>query len=196
MRIYRHALESIFGMLEVGDLAQVLAVSHSWLAAVRSMKPLSATIGEKRRYFMWPRIALLVASPLLRHLAVVEIRHAHGRGLAPVRNASLALLAQHAPHLQSLRYDLSLTSNEPLILPPKLTSLNLQLNGGYSDAEINGLLMSLAALPSLSRLCHRLAAFKHTSSVELSLLGASRSLSDLTLLSSKGDALKETRSTE
>ena len=36
MRIYRDALESIFGLLSLGDLAHILAVSRSWSAAVRS----------------------------------------------------------------------------------------------------------------------------------------------------------------
>ena len=44
MRIYRHALESILGMLKQGDLVQILAVSRSWAAAVRSLAPINALI--------------------------------------------------------------------------------------------------------------------------------------------------------
>ena len=43
MRLYSHALESIFALLELGDLAQLLAVSREWSAAVRSMKPIHAS---------------------------------------------------------------------------------------------------------------------------------------------------------
>ena len=114
MRLYRHALETIFGMLELGDLVPVLAVSRSWSAAVRSMAPINAvcerdewgTLRQRNAFRMLPPIASIVASPLLRHLAAIHISHTitHVVGsFTPMTNESLGLLAQHAQHLTSLR---------------------------------------------------------------------------------------------
>ena len=43
-RLYRHALESIFGFLSLADLSRVLAVSRSWSAAVSSMCSIDVTL--------------------------------------------------------------------------------------------------------------------------------------------------------
>ena len=51
MRIYRHALESIFAMLELSDLSRILAVSRAWSAAVRSMAPILASVERNYRSF-------------------------------------------------------------------------------------------------------------------------------------------------
>ena len=40
-RLYRHALESVFGFLTLEDLSRVLAVKRGWSAAVRSTKSLA-----------------------------------------------------------------------------------------------------------------------------------------------------------
>ena len=48
----------------------------------------------------WPPIATIVGSPLLRHLSAIHITNACRR--TPRNNASLSLLAQHAPNLTSL----------------------------------------------------------------------------------------------
>ena len=94
-------------------------------------------------------------------------------------------LAHHAPKLQSLWCELTLTSNEPLILPPKLQSLQLQLYCWDTDA-INSVLTTLTALSSLSRLHLKCAALKHHNSVQVSILAACRALSDLTIESYPG----------
>ena len=127
-----------------------------------------------------PPIASIVASPLLRHLAAVQIWQSGGSG-TPLGNASLAILAQHAPHLTSLWCRLNLTPTEPLVLPAKLQSLELQLFDQYSDASINSLLATLAALPSLARLRLELSALAKETSVELRILAACPTLTDLTL---------------
>ena len=187
MRIYRHALESIFAMLQLCDLSHVLAVSCSWSAAVRSMAPISAAIlgeecrlGPQRGAFRpLPPFAGLVASPLLRHLAAAQIDDFSF--WSPPESASLDLLAQHAPNLTSLGCKLSLALAEPLSLPAKLQTLNLKLGREYTATSINGILTTLAALPLLSRIHLGLAALSGKSSVDLSLLAACPSLSDLTL---------------
>ena len=198
MRIYRHALEAILGMLTLGDLSQILAVSREWVAAVSSMKPINAVMErsewgsdrERDAFCPLPPIASMVGSPLLRHLAAIQFsRHAIlCVSLTPLDNVSLGLLAQHAPSLTSLWCTLTLTSNEPLIFPAKLASLELRLDGKYTDAEINSVLTTVAALPSLSRLHLGLEAFDRKSSLDLSLLAACRSLSDLKLASWSGSA--------
>lgn len=65
----------------------------------------------------------------------------------------------------------------------KLGTLALRLDGEYTDAPINGVLAALAILPSLSRLYLQLASYQNESAVDLGLLGACSSLTDLRLAS-------------
>ena len=176
-------------MLELSDLIQILAVSREWSAAVRSMKPIRASIArdnsewrsirERNACRPLPPIASIIVSPLLRHVAAIEIKH--NRVWTQLTNAPLALLAQYAPNLQSLWCTLILTPTDPLTLPAQLTSLGLSMDDAYTDAEIDGVLTALAALPSLSRLHFSLAQFGQPSEVELRILAAAPSLRDLTL---------------
>ena len=76
---------------------------------------------------------------------------------------------------------ITLMPNQPLIFPAKLTSLILQMDDAHTDASIIRVLATLAALPSLSRLGLQLSASEEKNSVKLSLLGACRSLTDLTV---------------
>ena len=177
-------------MLELADLSRALAVSRSWFAAVRSMAPIHASIerykrGSHRERKAWrplPPIVRIAGSPLLRHLGAIQICKA-GAFYTPLDNAALALVAQHAPNLQTLWCQLTLTPDAPLILPAQLRSLELQLDGESTDAVINGVLTLLAALPSLSRLGLR-SSFKGDAS--LGLLAACPSLTDLQLESRNG----------
>ena len=196
MRIYRHALEAICGMLDLQDLIQILAVCRDWAAAVRSMAPIHGTVARDEWRLIHQRNVLLlpdatfVASPLLRHVATIQISHMDGCW-TPLDNASLGLLAQLAPHLTSLRCELTLTPNESLILPSKLASAQLKLDGKHTAASINGVLTALAALPSLSHLRLCISAFvREVSDVDLSLLGACLSLSALTVENLRGSAPK------
>ena len=193
MRIYRHALESICGMLELGDLSRVLAVSRSWSAAVRSMTPTHAVISRDERasirernvFRPLPRIARIIRSPLLRHLAAIQISGLRAAETS-LTNESIDLLAQHAPNLNALWCKLSLTPNEPLTLPPKLQLLELELAGMDNDDVIDGVLTTLAALSSLSCLRLRLlslirrTAIRRTA-IQWSILAACPSLTNLTL---------------
>ena len=203
MRIYRHALEAVLGILELNDFSRAVAVSRDWSDAVRSMKPIHARIErnacgfgrERKAWRPLPPIASIVASPILRHIAAIHITH-NDASFTPLDNDSLGLLAQHAPNLQSLWCKLIPTSAEPLVWPPKLSSLTLKMGGKYSvpvihctDEVINGV---LAALPSLSSLCLELPSFADGNSVNLSILGACRSLHDLQLGTVNGYALKIT----
>ena len=195
MRLYRHALECILAMLELTDLIHILSVSRSWSAAVQSMAPIHASIQrrhwcENSAFRPLPPIESIVGSPLLRHLAAIQISQAgRDRGVSwtSLNNASIGLLAEHAPNLTSLGCELRLMPNEPLLFPARLTTLTLQLDDECTDAAINGVLTALAAHPSLSGLCLNLFSFNHENSAQLSLLAASRSLSDFTLTTLKGD---------
>ena len=56
MRLHRHALESIFGMLELTDLVQILSISRAWSASVL------AFVQEGNRVEPFPRSASFDAS--------------------------------------------------------------------------------------------------------------------------------------
>lgn len=123
MHIYRHALESIFAMLDLSDLSRVLAVSREWSAAVRSMKPIHAMLERAHSANLFarsysrplPSIADIVGSSLLRRIAMIQIKsHLNWSRLD---NASLGLLAQRAPHLTSLGCCLTWTPTDPFVLP-------------------------------------------------------------------------------
>ena len=156
------------------------------------MKPINAMIEcdsctslcPRKAFHLLPPIASLFGSPLLRHLAAIQIRHAGG--WTSLNNESLNLLSQYASNLTSLGCALTLTPSEPLVFPAKLQSLNLQLDGEYTDATINGVLGTVAALPSLSHLRLALSAFALESAIELRILAACRSLTDLHLSTSYG----------
>ena len=139
------------------------------------MRSNATNLARNVRFQPFPSIAFIAASPLLRHLAALHIKDACAF-LTPLDNASLGLLEQFAPNLQSLGCRLTLTSTRPLPLPDKLLLLHLQLDAQYTDAEINGVLTALAALPSLS--LHRLGldAVRWQSSVDFTLVAACRSL--------------------
>ena len=190
IRLYRHALESILGMLTLTDLSCALAVCRSWSAAVRSMKPIDAMVERDLRRSTrekppppLPPMARLVCSPLLRHLSAI---HINACGWTPLDNESLCLLARHASSLAALWCMLTLTPDELLILPAKLTSLQLRIRDGPTHAEINGVLSTLAALPSLSRLHLSHCAFENENGVDFRILSACPSLTQLELESFNG----------
>ena len=153
------------------------------------MKPIGAFVerGPWQPFETASVVQRIAVSPLVRHLVTLQIRETD-TDLFPLNKQSLALLAQHAPNLTSLWCAVELApKNNPLVLPAKLQSLHLQLGSAYpnteieyTDAEINGMLMTVAALPSLSHLHLRLSALDDTC-VELWLLAACSSLSDLTI---------------
>ena len=96
-------------------------------------------------------------------------------------NVPLGLLAHHTPNLASLRCELKFTPDDPLVLPAKLTSLQLRMRHGHTDAAINGVLTVLTALPLLSHLHILLSDFERESAVDISILATCPSLMDLTL---------------
>ena len=85
-RLYRHALECVFGFVALADLSRVLAVSQAWAAAVRSMKPIDAAVDSERAL-----PGMIAASPLASH-----VRH-FGSKDAPlvISSSDLLLLSRH-----------------------------------------------------------------------------------------------------
>ena len=176
-RLYRHALESILSMLTLDDLSRAVAVSREWFAAVKSMKPIAASMfWDLRHPFL---IAHILGSPLLRHLAAIDRRHS-SQLRTPMDNASMTLLSQHVPNLTSLQCALKLAPQQPLVLPAQLQSLELELAGEYSDAVVDGVLTTVAALPSLARFHLQVLSSGQENSIQLRLLAACHSLTDFT----------------
>ena len=191
-RLYRHALESILGVLTLTDLSRVLAVSREWSAAVRSMRPIQGKIEREHSggFFEQMRPLPPIASvTLLRHVTAIDIEDAYP-SYPWLGNASLAHLAQHAPNLTSIWLALVLMPDEPIIFPAKLLSLKLQLGWKETDAAINGVLTALAAFPSLSHLHLALSAFDNEDAVQLSIFAACPSLGELELGTANHDAPK------
>ena len=122
----------------------------------------------------------LVASPLLRYVSSIQIQ-ACDASTPELNSKFIGLLAQHAPNLQSLGCKLAISLTEALIFTGKLQSLNVKLDGEYTGAEINGVLTALVALPSLSRLCLELPECDDERPIELGILSACPSLTDLAL---------------
>ena len=52
--------------------------------------------------------------------------------VAAIHSRDGAGMDQHAPNLTSLRCSLRLTPNAPLVLPPKLSALEVDLTAGHS----------------------------------------------------------------
>jgi len=73
LRLYKHALESIFSHLNLPELARISATCRDWSAAVNSMRPIGASAGRRGRL----DIDSMRASRLRRH--VLEIYVANGR---------------------------------------------------------------------------------------------------------------------
>ena len=63
MRIYRHALEAVLGMLTFQDLIPILAVSREWSAAVRSMAPIHASLDDAKWRSICARFGGCLALP-------------------------------------------------------------------------------------------------------------------------------------
>ena len=156
------------------------------------MKPINGSLERiqlhpDHKVLSLPPIERIVGSPLLRHLAGIHISEVDASG-TPLENESLALLAQHAPYLTSLWCELTLTPDQPLVFPCKLTSLNLALDSDHTSSTIDVVLLTLALLPSLSHLCIRTSVFKRENTVEICLLADSRSLTSLDIGTFRGGA--------
>jgi len=136
--LHRHALESVLGFLKLRELHAAVRVCAEWRGAVGSMRPINATLG-----FYIPLVASLrevgesqpTATLLGRQVGAV------GTAASPVnvyRSAALGALVMHFPRLRELYCACNLdylTPERPLLLPPLLRVLRLELFFSSSPAE-------------------------------------------------------------
>ena len=151
MRLYRDALESVFGFLSLADLSRVLAVSRAWSAAVRSMKPIDAEVTSEG-VSAW----MIAASPL-----AVHVRH-FGSTDYYWKNSSGDLLFLSRPpfSLISLACALDLSPPARMFLGHSLQSLTLQLRDEANTAAvINEAFVTISRLPLLEKLDLWLSSF-------------------------------------
>ena len=137
-RLYRHALESIFGWLNQRELAVALHVSKCWLAAVESMGSLQLTVRKP------PVLLRVVAeSAIGRHVTQLGSASARVRLTAD----ALFILARHMGQLRELNCQLQLVPSEgPLTFPPGLQTLRLHLTGAPAAADANTAMTALRPL--------------------------------------------------
>jgi len=95
LRLYKHALESIFSHLELSDLASISATCLAWSAAVSSMRPIGASAGRKRR--LDPQS--MSASRLTRHVSEIYLKDS---SLSASKVSSLCEIIKQSTSLTAL----------------------------------------------------------------------------------------------
>jgi hypothetical protein len=93
VQLYSHALESVFSFLSLSELSDMMAVSHSWSAAVLSMRRLGFTLDPRSVDL----IRLMCHSRLSRHVSGLD-----HEGHAPMIVEDVSLVATRMPHLREL----------------------------------------------------------------------------------------------
>ena len=143
-RLYRHALESIFGFLNQRELVAALQVSKDWLAEVKSTASLRLKVAK-------PSASLrgVARSAMGHHVAELG----GGTSYVTVNANSLITVARLTPQLRVLKCDLKLTpSVEPLTFPIGLRELHLGMIGNPSVANVNTTIEIISRLPLLNAL--------------------------------------------
>ena len=139
-RLYRHALESIFGFLSLADLSQVLAVSRAWSAAAGSMRGIDASLES-----------LPAAHPLFELCASRVARHIGTLGsekkIAPLTQERLFLVGVCMTGLHTLHCKLPSPLVGPLLFPPSLTHLNV--DSSVSFEQVNLVIEAASRIPKL-----------------------------------------------
>lgn len=142
--LYKHALESIFGFLSLRELSSVLAVSHSWLAAVKSMRGIGATIQRTCN----PPAAVVCASALVHHIVEWDCWSASFT-VADVASMSLRMRSLRSLRCYLVRLKPSNNNGATdldFVFPPNLIKLSLFFEAGVSTAN------SRAAIGAVGRL--------------------------------------------
>ena len=147
-RLYRHALESIFGFLSLADLSRVLSVSRSWCAAVSSMRSIDATISAACRLSS-DLLTALLASRLCRHIGALNESCYHPHQ-AMLGQAELQLASVRLRGLRSLVCSLSLPIVGPFRLPPMLTQLDVRVPLAATADLFNETIRAAGACAKLS----------------------------------------------
>ncbi len=146
LRLHRHALESIFGLLSFDELCLVIFVSHRWLAAVYSMHGLV----KGRTLRLQEQISDALPSRLARH--VTSIGDIYGVPL--LNRAQVQLIASRMPFLRELSFGLQddelWSAEEHLSLPATLTDVTIRFD--TSAASVNSVLAAFSQQDPLARL--------------------------------------------
>ena len=134
-RLYRHALESIFGFLSLQELSKVLSVSRSWVTAVGSMRSLDASCSASR----W--LLDVCLSRLARHVGTL------GSEDDPVELSRefLYIAATRMIGLHTLYYNAPSPFALPPLFPPTLTLLDVSLPN-VTATEVNSFISSVSYL--------------------------------------------------
>ena len=151
-RLYSHALDSIFSFLTLRDLSGPLGVSHTWAAAVGSMRCIRA---EAPNPHSPPRTSFLdiSASASARHISSLKHLHLHECNRAPFSSQSLYILSRRMVNLESLSCDLELERPfDRLHFPRKIKTMHLRLVGAAPNAAANHVIEAVGsegAMPAL-----------------------------------------------
>ena len=142
-RLYRHALESVFAFLKLGDLSVVLAVCRSWSSAVRSMASIGAAVMNPSDC-CW-RVA---ASPLAHHVTQIGDPRLDliGREQPGLIGCDMFILSRHLPWLTSL----SCRPELPLLVGPFIQLFTLDLTERLLNVgDFNNAIVAVSRLPRL-----------------------------------------------
>ena len=140
-RLYKHALESIFGFLSLKELSAVLAVSRAWSVAVSSMRSVGAPRLSTRSLFE------LCISRLARHVGALGSAGAH----VGLSRELLYMASVNMSGLRSLYYQPPSYLMLPLLLPPSLTLLDIDIHKDTPSSGVNSLIAA-ARIPNLRSL--------------------------------------------
>ena len=167
VRLYKHALESIFGFLSLPDLSRVIAVSRSWSDAVSSMRSIGAAIESLP---IDHPIYEMCASGLARHIGTLG---SDGKRIS-LSLADLYVIGLRMTGLHTLYYKLPSPLAGQLILPPSLTSLVVDPSRSFVQ-DASSMIAAVGRLPKLSslRLCNSeqspllsFAALRHSTQLQ------------------------------
>ena len=139
--LHRHALESIFAFLRLGELVFALRVSRDWLAAVGSMGRLRLGVGPAST----AQRVVVADSAIGRHVCELLFNSEN----AYIRADTLTVLAEQMAHLSALSCRLWLPpTNGPLVFPAKLQRLTVKMPPADPD-DINAAIAVIGQLPLL-----------------------------------------------
>lgn len=182
-RLYRHALESIFGFLSLKGLSAVLAVSRSWSSAVGSMGSIDAAVET----LAGPHALMeACASGLARHIGTLGSKSSPGK----LGQESLYLVGLRITRLHTLRVTLQWSIARSLRFPPSLTKLDLSFGvPNNAPLQINLAILAVNRLPKLHSLALHLPRLTSALAVSFAPLRHATQLQTLRLVFDFGQNL-------
>lgn len=149
VRLYRHALESIFAFLDLPLLTSVLRVSRSWLAAVKSMRSLQLEVSPSAEI----PLRVVTASAMARHITALSACGRFHNVPVKVNADILHILSFQMAHLLKLVCELTLSPNiGTLSFPVALRQLELSVPAPAAATDINDAIRAISRIPLLESL--------------------------------------------